>query len=64
MGPGPMGPGPGPCAQDNNITKVAMPLLISRDIYMYIHIKNKPSLQVAISYFLGPPGARAANKQK
>jgi hypothetical protein len=59
-----MGPGPGPCAQDNNITKVAMPLLISRDIYMYIHIKNKPSLQVAISYFLGPPGARAANKQK
>ena len=33
----------------NNITKVAMPSLISRDIYMYMHIK-KPSLQVAISH--------------
>ena len=31
------------------ITKVAMPSLISRDIYMYMHIK-KPSLQVAISH--------------
>ena len=50
---------------NNHITRVAMPSLISRDIYyMYMHI---PSLQVAISHaishtYIGPPGARAANK--
>ena len=36
-------------AYNNNITKIAMPSLISWDIYMYMHIK-KPSLQVAISH--------------